>query len=87
MYTIKLYDGTEFNANFCSARNGVLTLSVLSDLSFEQIAQTFCDTSKTSEITFVYGPMRDVYTDYTGLCLINGATPGEYIMALRRAEE
>ena len=86
MYELILNDGTRLPALFCSARYGVLTAGVESDLSFPAFVQLFADSAKTGVITFVYGEMRDVFEDYTILFMVNGVNPGEYILSLKKEE-
>ena len=84
MYRLILSDGTEFNARFCSAIDGILTLSIFSENDFAYIAEQFLDSEKTARITFRYGTSQDVFDDYTDLRLINHATNGEYIISLKK---
>lgn len=87
MYRLTLSDGTAFDAVFCAARGDVLTLSIRTALTFMEVAQAFGDPLKTGVITFIYGEMQDVHRDFTGLFMINGPTPGEYMISLRRTNE
>lgn len=84
MYKIRLNDGTEMNARFCSLRSGVLSMDVLTESSFMDIALLFSDPDKTQTIIFVYGGTQETYTNCTDLFIINGSTPGEYIISLRQ---
>lgn len=86
MYLLRLNDGTELSCRFCSGRE-LLTMSVLSELGFLEIAEIFADPARTQTVTFFYGEMQDVYSGYTDLVMINRADPGEYLISLRRAVE
>ena len=82
MNKIKLSDLTEFGARFCSASNGSLTMCIISELGFMDIATLFCDIEKTSTISFEYGQNEDTYCGYTRPVEINNAREGEYIIIL-----
>lgn len=82
MYKIRLTDGEEFNARFCSARGGLLTMGIQSDRSFLAIANAFTDHAGT--VSFLYDSTEETFEGYTDLIMINGATPGEYSITLRK---
>lgn len=82
MYRIRLSDGTEFPARFCSARGGLLTMGILSNGDLLSVAQAF--TGNSAAITFLYDESQDVFNGYTDLIMINGSTVGEYQLTLRK---
>ncbi len=82
MYKIRLTDGEEFNARFCSARGGLLTMGIQSDRSFLAVAHSFTDYSQT--VTFIYDSTEETFEGYTELVMINGSTAGEYLITLRQ---
>ena len=84
--TIRLNDGTEFPARFCSARE-VLTMDIQSGKSFFAIAEFFSDIAKTCVIEFLYGDYCDRFEGFTDLRMINGSTDGEYLISLRKGED
>lgn len=83
MYKIRLSDNTAFDVMYCSARNGVLTMRIISDQSFIQIAELFADADKTSTIYFDYDQTEDTFCGYTVLTVINGTVAGEYFINLK----
>jgi len=84
MYQIRLSDGAVLPVRFCAARDGVLTIDVVTDMGFMDVANLLSDPEKTAQITFLYGDMADLHEGYTHLFIINGATAGEYLVSLRR---
>lgn len=84
MYSLILNDGTSLACRFCAARSGTLTLGIESELTFIQVSEMFADASKTALIAFAYGEMRDEHEGYTKLILVNGTTPNEYIISLKK---
>ena len=82
-YRIRLNDGTEFDARFCTVKDESLTMDIVSNLSFIQIAQIMNDVLKTGSITFFYGGTNAVYQGYTSLRVINGDfIEGDYVITL-----
>lgn len=84
MYKIRLNNGDEYAVQFCSAREDSLIMHVLSADPLLAIAQEF--TGNTGTVTFLYDNTQEIFEGYTDLASINGATKGEYIIALRKAE-
>lgn len=82
MYKIRLYDGTEFHARFCSARNGLLTVGIDTGAEFLTIAEKFGTASQT--VTFIYDGTAEQYVGYTKLQAIVNNVDGEYEITLRK---
>lgn len=82
MYKIRLNDGTEYPVRFCSARGGLLTMEILSDIDFLSVAHLF--TYQVQTVTFLYDSSQEVFEGYTELIMINGSTPGAYTITLRK---
>lgn len=82
MYKIRLHDGTEFQARFCSARGGILTAGITTDASFLTVATYFCEHAQS--ITFSYDGEEERFTGYTRVLTINGVTAGEYQIMLAK---
>lgn len=82
MYKIRLSNGEEYPARFCSARSGLLTMSIQTDRSFLAVAHSFADNSQT--VTFIYDSTEETFEGYTELVMINGSTAGEYLITLRQ---
>ena len=87
MYRIRLNDGTELGARYCSAQNGILTLRILSDDRFIDVAALFSDPERTRTVTFLYGDMLDLCEGYTDLYFLHSPVPGEYVAALRKVSD
>ena len=84
MYRLTLNDGTAFDSIFCAARGNVLTLSIMTALSFLDVTALFGDPAKSGTIIFTYGEMQDVHEGFTDLFMVNGATAGQYLISLRK---
>lgn len=82
MYRIRLTDGTEFPTRFASARDGLLTSCIISDVDIADVAATFKGNTQT--VTFIYDSSQEAYTGYDKLVLIDGTRAGEYTIALRK---
>lgn len=82
MYKIRLSNGEEYPARFCSARGGLLTMGIETDRSFLAVAHSFTDYTQT--VTFLYDSTQETFEGYTELTMINGSTVGEYLITLRQ---
>ena len=82
MYKIRLSNGEEYPARFCSARGGLLTMSIQTDRSFLAVAHSFADYSQT--VIFIYDSTQETFEGYTELVMINGIEAGEYLITLRQ---
>lgn len=82
MYRLRLYDGTEFAARFCSARGGTLTAGIVTEADFFTVASKFC--AQSASIMFIYDDTVETFTGYTKVLTINGATAGEYQVILAK---
>ena len=83
MYKIRLTDGAEFDAVYCSAKNGLLTMRIIGNQTFIEIAETFADADKTRTVYFDYDNTEDTFCGYTDLIVINGSVSGEYVINLK----
>lgn len=82
MYKIRLNDGTEFPARFCSARGGILTIGITTTAEFYTVATKFCQQGQS--VTFCYDGTEERYVGYTRVLAINGATAGEYQIMMEK---
>lgn len=82
MYKIRLNNGAEFQALYCSARSGLLTMSIISSGSFLSVAQVFSEQSQS--VTFIYDTTEERFIGYTRLILVNDLGDGEFQVSLRK---
>ena len=82
MYKIRLYDGTEFPARFCGARNGLLTVGIDTEAEFLTVAEKFSTAAQT--ITFLYDSTAEQFAGYTKLLAVVSNGDGEYQITLRK---
>lgn len=84
MYSLTLNDGTVYGADFAAALGDTFTAMIVTDDALLTVAAKFSDSAATQKMTFTYGEMSTVSEDYTHLILVNGATPGKYILSLTK---
>lgn len=70
MRSVRLANGEQYEADWCGAANGILTMNLITDESFMDIAQDFSDKTATKEIVFDYDVGQSVFKDYTNLISI-----------------
>lgn len=85
MYTIRLNNGAEFQALYCSARSGLLTMSIISSGDFLSVARAFSESAQS--VTFIYDNTEERFIGYTRLVLVNDLGDGEYQVSLRKEQQ
>lgn len=81
MYRIIINHGLQFPAGFCAAVNGLLTMSIKTDLDFLSVAQAF---SAVQTISFAYDNTEDAFDGYTALVMVNKSADDEYLITLKK---
>lgn len=80
MYRIRLNDGTEYAAIFCSASGGVLTMDIQSTEKFSAITNKFCENAQS--VTYTYDSTEERYLGYTRPIMVATNAPGQYTIML-----
>lgn len=84
MYTLTLNDGTVYGADFAAALGDTFTAMIVTDETLLEVASKFSDKASTQKMAFKYGEMSAEHEGYTRLILVNGTTPGKYILSLTK---
>lgn len=85
MYKIRLNDGTEYHARYCSEGNGEFITRIETDASFVDVTLKFASAENTKTMLFLYDSTEQAYEGYTELESVTVATNGDYIIMLGKA--
>ena len=83
--TIKLNDGTEYDVGWCGASRGVLSMDLIGEHDFLELARTFTNARKTERIECHYGEMCTLYEGFTRLLeiTVGGWAEGNVLVCLK----